>query len=386
MGAWIVYASIKILYTSFYARFFPEHINFYLVCICIPLLILHELLNMKSSYRELLGVVICVAFIIITMRLKFMGGGGTDIALMFTFIYCARNVSFRRVAKYTVGVTSFLIVFVIISSFLGIIINYVETGSRVRQYLGFRYSLFGPAFLFNITLLVMYIKQRDISWKSIAILLVANVLLYKWTDSRLSFGLTLVALVFSIVAKFHWNYFERKHWWYWLVVFSFLICALVSLLMTIKYTPSNQFLKIVNDIFGGRLSLGQTSLVKYGVNLWGQNIEWVGNGLDKFGRKTTTAYLYVDCLYIQLLQHYGVIFTVGIILALTGMMIVCYKQKQYYLLVLLCLIAAHCMLDDLSWQLHYNTFWLLVGVMLMRKKNDKFLLDLEVKGRINLNG
>ena len=377
--AWIIYLAVKILTTSFYARFLPEHINLFLICICIPLLILHELINLKSSYKELLGIVVCFILIIITMRLKFMGGGGTDIALMFTFIYCARKVSFCRVAKYTIGETSFLVAFIIISSFLGIIDNYMETGARFRQYVGFRYALFGPAFLFNVTLLLIYIRKMEISWKEIVIVSLADIFLYIWTDSRLSFGLTLLALLFAIIAKYKWKYFNQKHWWYWLVVFSFAICAFISFIMTVRYDSGNEFLKNLNRFLGGRLSLGQTSLMKYGVNMWGQNIEWVGNGLDIYGRRSTEAYLYVDCLYIQLLQHYGIVFLGLIIVLLTSMMGVCYKHGNYYLLIIFGFIAAHCILDDSSWQLYYNTFWLAVGTMLMHRNNKLFSQDMEIK-------
>jgi hypothetical protein len=34
-------------------------------------------------------------------------------------------------------------------------------------------------------------------------------------------------------------------------------------------------------------------------------------------------------------------------------------------------IALHCMIDDLSWQLQYNSFWLAIGMLLMRVKEKK---------------
>lgn len=377
MLAWVMYLIIKILSATFYRKYFPEHLNFYLVCICVLPLIFYELVNLKRSYRELLGLMICILFIFLTMRLRFMGGGGTDIALMFTFIYCGRRVSFRRIAKVTIVVTLICLGWVILSSFLGIIPNYVEYGTRVRQYIGFRYALFGPAFMFNVTLLFLYIKQQTISYKLIIVLAICNWLLYVWTDSRLSFGLTMISLLFALMGKYKWDYFNQKHWWYWAVIFSFVICAVISLCCTVMYSGDNLILKSINDFFGGRLSLGKSSIMQYGVRLWGQNIEWIGNGLDRYGQKAVGSYLYVDCLYIQLLQHYGVIFTSAIIILITLMMVGLYRQHQNYLLILFGFIAVHCMLDDLSWQLYYNTFWLLIGIMLMRRKDNTFISDLQ---------
>lgn len=379
--AWCIYLIVKILKTSFYAKYFPAHDTALLAAFCIPLLILHEMQNIKNSYKELAGIVVCILFVLITMRLKFMGGGGSDIALMFIFIYSARKVSLLRIFKLTIIITTLMICFIVGSSFLGIIKNYVAYGTRTRQYLGFRYMLFGPAFLFNITLLYLYIKQNTITWKGLSMLVFVNLLFYIWTDSRLSFGLSIIAIIFSIIVNYNWVYFNKKHWWYWGVVFSFLICFICSLVLTIIYSSESAWLRRLNGFFGGRLSLGQTSLTRYGVNIWGQNISWIGNGLDAYGRQSTESYLYVDCLYIQLLQHYGVIFTGLFIILVTTAMVICYRRENYYLLFLLAFIAVHCMFDDLSWQLYYNTFWFAIGTLLMRtkklqKRNLAFLQDL----------
>ncbi len=368
--AWCIYLVVKILKASFYARYFPEHDTALLIAVCIPILVIHELQYLKSSYKELIGVAICILLICIVMRLKFMGGGGSDIALMFIFIYCARKVSLNKVFKLTIVITSSMLVFVIGSSFLDIIPNYVDYGSRIRQYLGFGYTLYGAAFLFNVTLLYLYIKQNKITWMGIGILAFANVLIYRWTKSRLSFGLSILAILFAMVVKHYWNYFNRKHWWYWIVVFSFLVCAVMSLILAVIYSPESMWLSYLDKVFGRRLSQGHISLVRYGINLWGQNIAWIGNGLDVYGNRATGTYLYVDCLYIKLLQRYGPFFTGIFIILVTIAMIICYKQAKYYLLFMFAFVAAHCMIDDLSWYLYYNTFWLSIGMLLMKKKEN----------------
>lgn len=368
--AWCIYLVVKILKTSFYARYFPEHDTVLLMAVCIPLLIIHELQHMKSSYKELIGIVTCILLIFIVLRLKFMGGGGSDIALMLIFIYCSRDISLDIVFKITIVITSLMLVFIIGSCFLGIIPNYIDYGSRTRQYLGFRYTLYGPAFLFNITLLYLYIKQNKITWVGTGIVVLANILVYQWTGSRLSFGLSVIAILFAIAVKYFWNYFNRRHWWYWIVVFSFLICAVSSLILTVTYSTENAWLSYLDKIGGRRISQAHISLVRYGIHLWGQNIAWVGNGRDAYGKRSMGAYLYVDCLYIRLLQHYGPVFTGIFIILVTITMIICYRQAKYYLLFMLAFVAVHCMIDDLSWHLYYNTFWLVIGMLLMKKRKN----------------
>ena len=42
-----------------------------------------------------------------------------------------------------------------------------------------------------------------------------------------------------------------------------------------------------------------------------------------------------------------------------------WKRREYHILLISASVAAHCVLDDLSFALHYNTFWLALGVVLL---------------------
>ena len=104
----------------------------------------------------------------------------------------------------------------------------------------------------------------------------------------------------------------------------------------------------------------------YGVSLFGnRNITWVGSGLDPMGNRASGTYLYVDNLYLQIMQKYGIIFFVVYILLFTLVLFKCLKRKEYHLFMLLVALAARGFLDDLSLQLYYNTFWFPIGRMLL---------------------
>ncbi len=124
----------------------------------------------------------------------------------------------------------------------------------------------------------------------------------------------------------------------------------------------------LNSVLEGRLYLGKASLTEYGVSILGQEIEMIGNGLDELGQLTEGTYNYVDCFFIQILQCYGVVFTVLWLGIVTYSMYRAYRLRDYGLLVCMTMIAAHCIIDDLSLKLYYNTFWLACGIIFKTKE------------------
>ena len=102
-----------------------------------------------------------------------------------------------------------------------------------------------------------------------------------------------------------------------------------------------------------------------------------------FGFGSTETYLWVDNFYISIIQRFGILVSIVIILLLTFTLFKCWKVKNYYLMLILTLIAGHCMIDDLFLYLNYNTFWFVIGSTLMTDKigipykKNKFMIKLK---------
>ena len=97
-------------------------------------------------------------------------------------------------------------------------------------------------------------------------------------------------------------------------------------------------------------------------------MELIGNGLDVNGLKNTKKYNYVDCLYILIILKYGLLFFIACIYMLTSTSFFLYKKKEYYLVLLMFIIAIHGIIDDLMIFLYFNSFWLVVGKMILNNK------------------
>lgn len=365
---WVSYGIFLIsgiLSTSFYYRYFMGDTQRLINYSCIGLLFLRELTIRKYTARSLLIGLTFAAFVLATRSQASV----STVAYMLIYLYCARNIEFGDIAEFSIWVSSIVVALIVMSGKLGIIQDYVYSkGARVRHYLGFRYALFGPAFLFNITGLVLYVKKAKIKWTELAVLIAANWWMFFMTNSRLSFYLSVLMIFVFGLLKLRPYFFESRHVLCWAMIFSFVFASLISLCFTAMYDSGVEWQRQLNILLGERLQLGKVSLRQNGISLFGQKMELVGAGLDAFGNMNTDSYNYVDSFYIQVLQRYGIIFLIMWIAILTFTLYYSYKIKDYNMMVCLTFIAGHCIIDDLSLRLYYNTFWF-AGSIIMKSRS-----------------
>lgn len=104
-----------------------------------------------------------------------------------TIIFLLRDFDFNKLVRVVLPVVVVILAFVILSSKIGIVPDYVEiSATRTRHYLGFRYSLYPSTVMLNIVGLYIYIKQENITYKSLLLLLVSVLWIYLQTNSRLT--------------------------------------------------------------------------------------------------------------------------------------------------------------------------------------------------------
>lgn len=354
----------SLLSTTFYYRWFIGSPFSWLQAACLALLIVREYrMGAARQNWTALGLLVVMA----ALSLQFTMGNLTRmVPMMFFYIYGARTIHFRRIARFSLWLSTLVVTLVVFSGYLGIIDNVVVAkGSRVREYLGFRYALYLPGILLNMTALWIYLKQDKINLYGTALWTVANTFVYLRTDSRISFVLAEGLLAVALLLRFLPCLKKGLHWLWAGLTASYVLSAAFSYLFTGIYNGNIPWMRRLNSILESRLSLGKRSLEDHGFGFLGRHISWVGNGLDAFGNSGDGSYTYVDCFYVKILQRYGIMFTVGLLSLVTWSMVRLWKQKEYLLLLICASVAVHCILDDLSFALHYNTFWIAMGMAIL---------------------
>ena len=361
---YVAYLLYSLLNTSFYAKY----INSYgkvLFAFCVLLLILKEFLGARFTSRD--GVLALVLIVITGYFYMYFGLAQT---LLPIFIYSARNMEVNKILRISYIISLVMLVFIILSSYLGIIQNYIYYSAlRERQYLGFRYALYPSSILCNIIFLKVYIEKENVSWLSLICLLIGNYILFQYTDSRLTFMLGTVLIIFSAIMKKSQRFREivlnRAFIW------SFLVLVLLSIYATLNYDYLSDWQSDLNEALGGRLSLGNSTLKFYGYGLFGKTLSLSGNGLDENGMLNTSTYDYVDNLYVLLLLRAGIIFLFIFLVAMTIIMKKIYIQKDSYLYIIFILLAFHGIIDDLIMLPQYNSFWFVVAALFMGRRISK---------------
>ena len=361
-GSYGLFLITSLLSTSFYYELFIGDQYTRLQIACLAMLIFREY-RMGGSRQNWLALTVLT--VMVALSLQFTIGNLTRLVpLMFFYIYSARNIHFTRIARFSLWVSGVVVCLVVFSGYLGIIDNVVVAkGTRVREYLGFRYALYLPGILLNMTALWIYLREDQVPVSGALLWTVVNTFVYLRTDSRISFALAEGVLVIALLLRFVPRLKKGLHWLWGSLTVSYVLSAAFSYVFTGIYNAAVPWMRRLNSMLESRLSLGKRSLDDHGFGLMGRHISWVGNGLDAYGNSSGGSY--VDCLYVKILQRYGMLFTAALLSLLTWAMVRLWKQKEYMLLLICASVAVHCVLDDLSFALHYNTFWIAMGMAIL---------------------
>lgn len=363
-----IFLTVSILNVTFYARYIPGTVYKLAIAFSIFLLFVKEMFKRKYDYRALIGL---FATILIYFIVGEMTALGSEVPVSILFIYALRDVPFKKVAQTSLVVSTCLLFFIIVSAKVGIITNYIEVSeSRVRSYLGFRYALFPSMLLMDIVAIVFYLKQNKIQYWKWLLLSLSVYWVYDQTDSRLTFFSSCILLACSLLIKWFPELLSKLGYVFKAFKLTFIVNAIISFWVSFTYLNSgysfiNDLLFKVNHMLGGRLYLANKSLNLYGFGLLGRPVEWYGNGLTVEGvRNYQTYYLYVDNLYVQVLQRFGLLILGLMLSVLTLTLSKIIKKRQWVLALILILMSFHSMIDDLNFYLHNNIFWILVGTLI----------------------
>lgn len=367
LSALTIFLVMSIFDVTFYVQYLPKIVHRILIAILLILLVIKESYKRKLDYRTIISL---FSTVLIYLLIGKMSTFSSNIAIGFIFIYVLRDIPFKSVAKISLAVSVFMLLFVIASAKLGVIINYLEiSGPRVRSYLGFRYALYPSILLMNVIAITLYLKQNNIRYWQWLLLTLSVYWVYGQTDSRLTFYNSCILLVFNILIKWFPDILSKLGNVFKIFRLTFIINAIISFWISINYLGSNNsfvnsFLFKLNHMLGDRLFLANKSLELFGFGLFGKQVDWNGNGLTIEGVRNYQTYLYVDNLYIRILQKFGLLVLVLMLALLTLTLFKAIKKDQWVIAFILIVMSFQSMIDDLNMYLHYNIFWILIGSLI----------------------
>lgn len=210
--------------------------------------------------------------------LIFVFSSNKNIAFLALVLTALRDIDINELIKKTLKVYSLLFVLIIMLSFLNIIPEWTYTrGDEIRYSLGFLYSTITIGFYLSIVLMYFYIRRSNCKLIEVIILEAFNVILFMYTDGRLSFILITASLFAMYISKFTKKILLERHIKNILKFACYVLPILLvicTVLLTCLYASGNEFAYGVNKMLSGRLKYMANAYATYGVTPFGQEIEW----------------------------------------------------------------------------------------------------------------
>ncbi len=328
--------------------------------------------------------VVCVLLILIALKDNSLYGA-IEFATFIPLAFAARDIDFKKIAKYTIFCELALLIVITALALGGVITNHVSgtyaidgtlVSTRVRLYLGFLYALLPASLSFNIICMTLFYYGKDLPhWVAIC-LLALTAIIFVFTGSRLCFFIS-VAVILVVWCYTIWKRIkqtEEKD------------CSVITILTTAVlffagvffafiYDPQIRWMAKLNDFAEGRLELSHSGIQEFGIKLFGDNIKMIGSGINLDG--VTGRYNWVDNAWMHLLFRYGIVFVLVLILLYMLFAIRMGKEKNSVACIILCFIAVQMFIDDCNLLFFWNGFlvMMLPSLSLFDGRRDKEIPD-----------
>ena len=227
----------------------------------------------------------------------------------FVIILSCKNIEFKRIVKIFFWVDLYMLLLTMIEAKFGLIdsfIGYREDGT-IRQAFGIIYPTDFAAQVFFIILAYMYMRDKKITIMELFGIFIIGVFVYITTDTRLD----TISILLSIVVMGFYKYnlipidilIFRK-----IVPLCFIILQIFMIFLTVDFSPDNGVYDKLDTLLSERLSLANTSYKENGVKIFGQEMEYFGNGADGIPKGEIMNFL--DSSFVRIFIEYGLLFMV----------------------------------------------------------------------------
>lgn len=319
LAAYIIYIVLRIINNSLLQFKVPENTTFYTHWIILALLSLSFIVRRRFTGKTLRFAMGIVAISLIV----YLFNPNVDFLCIIGFIVLCPFINFERIIKVSIATNTIMIIIV----YLLCRMNYIEdllyrhvsfNGISYAHSYGFVYYSNAPFIILFLSCMVLYFNK---SIRTYIILTIINTIAYFVFTAKLPFVAYIIMILLSII-MYRPSVVEKTK-----KILCFLPCvfSIISIGISLAYTPNNRLISSLNVIFNTRISQGKDGLLRYGLSIFGQPIEMTGSYKATYAWQEGMSNFFIDNDYIYMLLAYGIIFYL-LILALYSMII---KRYSY---------------------------------------------------------
>lgn len=298
------------------------------------LLCVIKILMTKYSYKEW-GLI--VAFGLVGM-ISYFSTGRNEIVRIVMFVAASKGIDNKKLIKYTFYITLAGVLLLMTLSAFGVLgWNYVEAdfdgdgpeGVMRRYCFGLGHPNAFHCMFWSIMLLAIHVYFKKIKWHDYLLMIILNIILFYFTDSKTGFIITSGSIFLAIVMKYS-NKIRNQSIIYIMGIFSIIVGVVFSILNATY--GANDFNSETNNIFSyldkyltGRLWIAKNLA---GIEKW-----------SLFSNSLCTEYF--DMGYNRMFYWYGII--PGVIYLFTICLFIwhCYKKKYYSTFIIIVMFGIY---------------------------------------------
>ena len=324
MSAWAVMLMYTIFIQSSEFKYLLPNRQIQIACTGIATILLLIKIFVFDHFKR--STIISMACIMVLVLIVAYQGVGSKLVLYYLFIVAATGIEIPELVRFDIKIRSTMIVFLMVCSLSGLIINFNRT---INGTLKFAFGWSHPNSFCGAVMLVViewiYLKWNKLNLKHVFVILPVFIFLFSFSESRtiLNAGILIIGWAFFVRkgSRILWRSFFRG-----IYVFITPLMAAISWGMLYLYQRRTQLGIFLNSILTRRLNWAQRYLIRYGVSLWGTDIETVSTR-ESLANGTTRQIF--DMSYIRLPVEYGIIYTVFFLFAFVMIQKYLVSNKRY---------------------------------------------------------
>lgn len=365
---------------------FPWPVSFYPVIRVLMLVVAWKKIMQMQEWKQL--VACCAAALVFCF--SFMTTGYEFLFDLGILLIGAVGVPSRKILKiYLAGLVITMYV-ALVGSFTGVIADLVyRDGDFYKHSFGICYPTDFAAHLVYGVLVFWVLFRKIPTIVHVAIMVGLTVLQLMFCGTQCS-EIVMVLSMISVIYVAASGWIMQRNGVVgkiirgidWLVCTTTVVCAVVIVVLSMRYDPNVLIMEWLNQALSGRLRLAQDAFQQYGMSLFGTAFEMVGNGGDTVSR---AGYNFVDSSFCLILVRYGILAFLAILVLTVFIGVKANKNGNRRVVFALALIAVHSMIEHHLIELAYNPFLLLIFCDMRdmcvqnRKRNAPVALEKKVK-------
>lgn len=267
----------------------------------IALLMLVLLLQQYTS-RELM----CLTLLLILSGIILYTSNELNVLLIVLLVFSSKKIDIDDILKFILYTYIVFFLFMLVANLFefyqyDVAVKYVKDVPIVLKTYGFGHPNQISNRFFTAISIFLFLNRKKYSIKYILIACILQTYIYQLSLSRTG----LLMFVFSIVIYIFTTKFKYDKYIGYLSIVIFFITNLISIIIPFFYSKKLVLSYLLDSIFTGRIRLASKFFEKYGINFFGQKLDFSGydNVLDSSVPYIILTYgvvTYVILMYITL--------------------------------------------------------------------------------------